>query len=84
MKFCVINNTVTVIDGGYNSQEIMIQNAINAGFTESEVEIITNEEYETRLSNVPPVILPPTELELLQEEIAATKGALNFFIMNSF
>ena len=27
---------------------------------------------------------PPTKLELLQEEIDATKGALNFLIMNPF
>lgn len=56
MKFCVIKDTTTVIDGSKNSEEIMIQNALNAGLTETEVEILTEEEYETRKSLEPKIL----------------------------
>ena len=60
MKCCVIKNTVVVIDGSGNSQDVMLQNAVNAGYTELDVEILTDSEYKLRLSGIPPVIQPPT------------------------
>lgn len=68
MKYCVIKDTTTVIDGSNNPVEIMLQNAQNTGFTENEVEILAEEEYEARkeLEPVPPQ--SKTELELLQEQ----------------
>lgn len=82
MKYCVIKNTSTVIDGSKNPPEIMLQNAINAGFTESEVEILTEEEYQARkaLEPVPPKEL--TEIEKLQNELVTVQGAIDFIIMN--
>jgi len=74
MKYCVIKNTTKVIDGSENALEIMLQNAENAGFTETEVEILTEEEYQARLENEPKPIQEPTleerveALELLELE----------------
>lgn len=48
MKYCVVKNTTAVIDGSDNPIEIMLQNAKNAGFEESEIEILTEEEYRAR------------------------------------
>ena len=53
MKYCVIKDTVIVIDGSENPLDIMLQNAKNAGFNESEVEILTEEEYQKRKANEP-------------------------------
>lgn len=53
MKYCVKKNTTVVVDGSENPQEAMIQNAINAGFTESEVETLTEEEYLARKASEP-------------------------------
>lgn len=58
MKYCVMKNTTTVIDGSGNPAEIMLQNAENAGYTESEVEILTEHEYEARKELEP---IPPQE-----------------------
>ncbi len=48
MRYCVVKGTTTVVDGN-NPTELMLQNALNAGFTESEVEILTEDEYKVRL-----------------------------------
>jgi hypothetical protein len=66
MLYCVIKNTTTVIDGSENPLEIMIQNAQNAGFTEAEVEILTEEEYLARVEAEPKPPQPPTEGERLE------------------
>lgn len=63
MKYCVIKNTTKVIDGSENSLEIMLQNAINAGFAENEVEILTEEEYQARVDLEPKPIELPSESE---------------------
>ncbi len=63
MKYCVIKNTTTVIDGSENPLEIMLQNAINAGFAENEVEILTEEEYQARVDLEPKPIELPSESE---------------------
>lgn len=69
MKYCVIKNTTTIIDGSENPREIMLQNALNAGFTESDVEILTQEEYQARKSQEPqPLPIPTTEERLKMAE----------------
>lgn len=69
MKYCVIKDTTKIIDGSNNSTEIMLQNAQNTGFTEAEVEILTEEEYQARkdLEPIPPK--EPTQEELLRADI---------------
>lgn len=63
MRYCVIKNTTIVIDGSNNSTEIMLINANNAGFTELEVEILTEEEYQERLESEPMPPETPTDAE---------------------
>lgn len=50
MKYCVIKNTIKVIDGSDNLEEIMFKNAESAGFTNEEVEILSEEEYQSRVN----------------------------------
>ena len=69
MKYCVIKNTVTVIDGSENSVKTMLQNAISSGFLENEVEILTEEKYQLRLLNTPQPPQPKTQIEILQETV---------------
>lgn len=66
MMYCVIKDTTKVIDGSENPIEIMLQNAQNAGFSEAEVEILTEEEYKQRLENEPKPVQPPTTEERLE------------------
>jgi hypothetical protein len=72
MRYCVIKNTTTIIDGSENPIEIMLQNAQNAGFSENEVEILTEEEYLQRVEAEPKPIQPPTD----KERIEALEAAL--------
>jgi hypothetical protein len=76
MDYCVIKNTTTVIDGSENEEEIMLENARNAGYTENEVEILTEEEYKTRVLNIPKPPQPPTT----DERLAAVEEALLMII----
>lgn len=66
MKYCVIKNTTKVVDGSENPIETMLQNAQNAGFAESEVEILAEEEYQTRKALEPKPPQPPSTEERLQ------------------
>lgn len=66
MKYCVLKDTTKVIDGSDNPQEIMLQNAENAGFTAEEVEILTEEEFEARKALEPISPQEPTEKERLE------------------
>lgn len=66
MKYCVIKDTVKVIDGSENPADVMLQNAQNAGFPEWEVEILTEEEYLARVEAEPKPPQPPTEGERLE------------------
>lgn len=50
MNYCVIKNTTIIVDGSENPLGIMLENGKNAGFQESEVEILTEEEYNIRKS----------------------------------
>ena len=69
MKYCVVKNATKVIDGSENPLEIMLQNALNAGFAESEVEILTEEEYQARKAQEPqPIPTPSLEERLLIAE----------------
>lgn len=77
MKYCVVKNTVKIIDGSRNPIETMLQNAQNAGFTENEVEILTEEEYQARVDLEPKLIQKPTKQELLEERI----NELELFIL---
>lgn len=79
MKYCVIKNTTTIIDGSDNADAVMIQNALNAGFVETEVEILTEEEYGARKALEPVPGQPSTteeritELELITADLLAEK-----------
>lgn len=79
MKYCVVKNTIKIIDGSENPKDIMLLNAINAGFNpgpiESEVEILTEEELEARKALEPVVQQPLTEEQqrLLDLETAMTQ-----------
>ena len=66
MKYCVVKNTTKVIDGSNNPDSIMLQNAVNAGFTEAEVEILTEAEYEARKALEPQPPQPPTDKERIE------------------
>lgn len=77
MKYCVVKDTTKVIDGSDNPIEIMLQNAQNAGFTDVEVEILTEGEYQTRLENEHKPLQPPTVEERLEAlEMAMLELAL--------
>ena len=66
MKYCVIKDTTKVIDGSENTIEVILQNAKNAGFTENEVEILTEEEYLARKESEPKPTQEPTQEERIQ------------------
>ena len=72
MRYCVIKNTTKVIDGSENPVEIMLQNAQYAGFAETEVEILTEEEYLARKELEP----KPPQLPTDKERIEALESAL--------
>lgn len=55
MEYCVLKNTATIIDGSENPRDIMIQNAKNLGFSENDIEILTEEEYTSRKASEPVV-----------------------------
>jgi len=67
-RYCVVKNTTTVIDGSINAVEIMLQNAVNAGLVETEIEILTEEEYRQRLAENP-VETPKPQPQILQETV---------------
>lgn len=69
LQYCVIKDTTKVIDGSDNHIEIMLQNAQNAGFAETEVEILTEEEYQARVELEPIPPQEPTREELLEQRI---------------
>ena len=69
MIYCVIKDTVRIIDGSENPTEIMLQNAQNAGFNENEVDILTEEEYQARKELEPEPPKEPTKEEILEQRI---------------
>lgn len=76
MKYCVVKNSTKVIDGSDNSTELMVQNAQNAGFTESELEILTEEEYQARKALEP---IPPQE-PTAEERLSAIEEVMMMLI----
>jgi len=54
MRYCIIKNTTILIDGSNNSDEVMLQNAIDNRHTEEEVETLTEEEYKIRSGEINP------------------------------
>lgn len=78
MKYCVIKDTIKVIDGSDNPLEIMLQNALNAGFSESGVETLSEAEYQARLGAEPKPLPQPTD----KERIEALESALLEVVLN--
>lgn len=72
MEYCVIKNTTKVIDGSENHILVMRDNAIKAGFTVDEIEILTEEQYKARKELEPKPIPKLTEEQqrLLDLELA--------------
>lgn len=66
MQYCVVKETTKIIEGSDNPREIMLQNALNTGFTETEFEMLTEEEYQARKALEPQPLQPPTTEERLQ------------------
>jgi hypothetical protein len=71
MRFCVIKNTVTVIDGSNNNDATMLKNVTNIGLSANDVEILSEDEYKQRLDSIPPTPQPPTT----EERIASLEEA---------
>ncbi|MNO44249.1 hypothetical protein D3C76_344860 [compost metagenome] len=67
MKYCVVKDTTIVIDGSNNPSEIMIENALNAGYSPPEVEILTEDEYKFKVELQPAQQQPITEINYLLE-----------------
>jgi hypothetical protein len=70
MNYCVKKGTSILIEGSTNPIEIITQNATSRGFVESEIEIITEEEYQVRKANEP--VPPEREIKRLKTELAET------------
>ena len=71
MKYCVIKDTIQVIDGSENSEEVMYYDASKTGkgYSKDQVEILTEEEYKVRVDSLPSPVVQKTELEILQETV---------------
>ena len=82
MRYCVLKGTVTVIDGSENLDDMMMQNAVNAGFTVDQVEILNYADFKLRDDSIPKPVVPKTELELLKAQVTESQGALDFIVMN--
>lgn len=81
MRYCVIKDTTTVIDGSRNADNIMLQNAINAGFIAEQVEILNQQQYEERKSTEPKPEPEINEVEKLRLEQAQANAELVQLIM---
>lgn len=75
-NYCVIKNTTIVIDGSENTREIMLENALNAGVKESEIEILTEEEYQKRKALEPQLIPTPS----LEERLLIAEETINVIL----
>lgn len=76
-KYCVVKKTTTVIDGSLNSDEVMLQNAINAGFTAEQVEILTQKQFNERKALEPVPKPMPTQVDLLQQQLATQQAIID-------
>ena len=71
MKYCVLKNTTIVINKGID-EGILIENALTTKTNDGEsveYEILTEEEYQTRLELEPIPPKKPTKEELLEQRI---------------
>lgn len=75
MKYCVIKGTTRPVNNN-NSNEILIKDALSAGFTESEIEILTEEEYQERKALEPQPILTPS----LEERLLIAEETINVIL----
>lgn len=66
MRYCVIKDTITIIDGSNNSDEIMRGNALSAGITD--FEILTEEQFKNRVQSLPKETPQPSIEERLAEK----------------
>ena len=82
MRYCVLKGTVTVIDGSENLDDMMMQNAVNAGFTVDQVEILNDADFKLRDDSILKPVVPKTELELLKAKVATNQGAIDYILMN--
>jgi hypothetical protein len=73
--YCVVRGTTKVINSN-EPEEIMLQNAQNAGLSADEVEILTEEEYRVRKEAEPRPPQPKTKIEELEERIKALENEL--------
>jgi len=75
MRYCVVKNTTIVIDGSGNHNDIMYKNAQSSGFAKDQVEILTQEQYETRKA-IEPIPNPPTD----KERIIMLEDTVNYLL----
>lgn len=66
MRYCVLKDTVTVIDGSSNTDDVMLLNADRLGYSSEQVEILGELEYRQRLTQYPQ---PKSQLQILQETV---------------
>jgi len=79
MRYCVVKNTATIVDGSDNPDEVMLQNMVGSGFTEDQGEILTEEQYQKRKLLFPDIKVPSLlELEnnQIKERVALAEGAI--------
>ena len=67
MRYCVIKNTTTTLDGSSNTNDVMLQNALNCGYSAEQVEILTQEQYDERKALEPQPIKEPSDKERITE-----------------
>lgn len=67
MLVAVIKDTSEFIISGDFNQNTIVQNAINAGFTAEQVEILTQAEYDARKALEPQPEVQPSEIEVLKQ-----------------
>lgn len=77
MNYCLIKNTTIIIDGSTNPKEIMLANAKNSGYNETEVEILSEVEFLDRKNSEE----KPTELPIFEQRLETTENTLLNLLM---
>lgn len=78
--YLVIKDTTTVIDCD-NRIDVMMQNALNLGFDESQVEVLTQVEFKAREVLEPIKPIPMSEIDKLRLEQAQANNEIIQLIM---
>lgn len=65
--YAVLLDTTFIIVAG-EKNDLLLQNAINAGFKEEQIEILTQEHYDERKALEPAPSKPVSEIEFLRQE----------------